>query len=226
LPIRYHRDGRKMKTRREDSARTRERLIAAASEVFSEKDYNVATIADICDRAGVNIAAVNYHFGDKEALYREAWRNSFRASLEAHPAHVSEEAPPDERLRRLIEALLHRVSDERNRGFLIVQRELANPTGLLEEVMETEILPIHLRMEAVVRELLGAGSSETDLQFCTVSIVNQCMSPTLARRSGGFRGGRDSSFPPRIDDIDAYADHVVRFSLGGIRAILSGRGET
>jgi hypothetical protein len=52
---------------------TRERLLAGACEIFTKKGYRDATIADICERAGANVAAVNYHFGDKETLYIEEW---------------------------------------------------------------------------------------------------------------------------------------------------------
>jgi len=61
-----------MKARRKGGVATRERLLAAAGRVFAEKDYRKATIAEICRLAETNIAAVNYHFGDKETLYREA----------------------------------------------------------------------------------------------------------------------------------------------------------
>ena len=53
---------------------TRNRLLNAAGEVFAEKGFKSATVRAICDRAGANIAAVNYHFGDKEHLYSEVLR--------------------------------------------------------------------------------------------------------------------------------------------------------
>ena len=48
------------------SARTRERLLSAAGDVFVEKGFRDATVAEICARAGANIAAVNYYFVDPE----------------------------------------------------------------------------------------------------------------------------------------------------------------
>jgi DNA-binding transcriptional regulator YbjK len=50
-----------------------------ALEVFAESGYRNAKVAKICRRAGTNLAAVNYYFGDKANLYAEAWQHSFNA---------------------------------------------------------------------------------------------------------------------------------------------------
>jgi AcrR family transcriptional regulator len=204
-----------MKVQREDAVRTRKSLLDAASEVFAEKGYRDATIAEICEKAGANIAAVNYHFRDKETLYKEAWRYSFSESVKAHPPDggVSDTAPPEERLRGQVTALLHRIADENNKEFLFVQKELANPTGLLEEIR-----PLHEKMESLVRELLGPRCSDMRVRFCTISIISQCINPAVGMKGRKeMREGKDG--PPGVDDIEAYSKHVVKFSLAGIHAL-------
>jgi len=49
----------------------RERLIESAGPIFARLGYEAATVTPICAEAGCNIAAINYHFGDKASLYRE-----------------------------------------------------------------------------------------------------------------------------------------------------------
>ncbi len=209
-----------MKILREDTARTRGKLLAAAAEIFAEKGFRDATIADICLRAGTNVAAVNYHFGSKEALYSEAWRHAFAQSVHAHPPDggVAADAPPVERLRGMIEAILRRIVDENNREFWFMQREFANPTGLLDEVMREGLQPLQQRIEGIVRELLGPQVTEQKVRFCGVGIISQCINPMVVRNRLN-KGEEKQDGPPGIDDIEAYARHVVTFSLAGIAAV-------
>jgi AcrR family transcriptional regulator len=209
-----------MKIPREDTARTRAKLLAAAGEIFAEKGFRDATVAEICLKAGTNVAAVNYHFGSKETLYREAWRHAFAQSVAAHPPDrgVAADAPPEERLRGQVAALLDRITDENNREFRIIQREFTNPTGLLAEVMREEIHPLQQRTEKLVRELLGQRVTEQEVRFCEVGIISQCINPIVVRNR--FKKGDETNDGPRgIVDIAAYARHVVSFSLAGIAAV-------
>jgi AcrR family transcriptional regulator len=219
-----------MKPLNNRSRTTRRRLLDSACKVFAQKGYRDATLRQICDRAGANIAAVNYHFGDKEHLYIEAWRHSFHRSLAAHPpdgGHPArpgcpavpgpgDDAPPETRLRARVAALLRRISDEASCEFAIICTELANPTGLLGEAMRDTIQPLREKMTALVRELLGPRASDRQVRFCQISIMSQCLDVMrrrrLVRRLGKHR-------PLAINDLDAYADHIVTFSLAGIRAI-------
>lgn len=195
--------------------------MAAAIEIFAEKGYRDATIAEISERAGTNIASVNYHFGDKETLYREAWRQSFRDSLEKHPPDggIGSEAPAKQRLRARIVSLLRRITDNNNKEFLIVHKELANPTGLLEEVMHEELRPLRRKIQDIVREVLGPLPSETQVRFSAIGIVGQCIMPGFLNRTEKGVGELDYW---RIEDVEIYAEHLMTFNLAGLRALRDG----
>jgi TetR/AcrR family transcriptional regulator, regulator of cefoperazone and chloramphenicol sensitivity len=210
----------KMKIPREDTTRTRKSLLAAACEIFAEKGYRDTTIAEISERAGTNIAAINYHFGNKETLYVEAWRCAFHESLKTHPPDggVSDNAPAEERFRAHVKATIGRLADKNNREFWFVQREFANPTGLLEEVMKKEINPLQKKTEGLVRELLGPLVSDTDVKFCEISIISQCFNPMVAGSKIPEKNTQKMG-PPRIKDIKAFTEHVVEFSLAGIQEV-------
>lgn len=204
---------------RKKTGDTRDKLLVAASDVFVEKGFRDATVAEICKRASANISAVNYYFGSKEALYQETWRHSFAESMRIHPQDggVSENAPADERLGGQVKALMTRVSDENNRDFFISQMEFINPTGLLEEVMKSELIPLREKTLAVVRELLGPAATENQVLFSETCVISMCLHPMLIQRVR--HRAKKAEAPVIIDDPAAFADHVMKFALAGINAI-------
>jgi hypothetical protein len=97
-------------------------------------------------------------------------------------------------------------------------REYASPTGLLEETKMEELFPLHVKMEALLRELLGPQVSDRDVMSCEISIINQCLNPTVAGNK--FQGEVDSEqWLSQALDINAYIEFVLIFNLAGIKAI-------
>ncbi len=207
---------------RKDAQETRQRLLAAAAEVFAERGFWEATHAEICEKAGANTAAVNYHFNSKENLYVEAWRNAFEQSMQAHPPDggVPKDAPAEERLHGQILALMRRMGDPTNFEVEIVHREMANPTGLLVEVMHRAVEPMRQSLRAIVAELLGDGVCEQSVTFCEMSLMGQCFGPIFHMRRVRQCGKEPGPGGPPVNfDIEELADHVTRFTLAGIRGI-------
>lgn len=207
-------------TRKKSEAK-KEKLLTVAGDVFIEKGFRDATVAEICSRAEANISAVNYHFGSKEALYQEAWRHSFTESIKAYPMDggICETATAEDQLRGQLTALILRIADENNKDFFIAQMEMVNPTGLLKEVMQSELIPMRERTLAVVRELLGPQATEQEVAFCEISIISMCIHPMILKRLA--QRDQDRNLPGLIEDVNAFADHVVTFALAGINAMRS-----
>src|SRR5215469_3096883 len=87
---------------------TREQLLEVAGQVFSEKGYAGATGKEICERSGANAAAVVYHFGGLDNLYREVVQEarSRMVPSEALAAAVANESDPKEKLTAFIRMLV------------------------------------------------------------------------------------------------------------------------
>jgi len=210
------------KKQRKDTQETRQRLLAAAAEVFAHRGFWETTHVEICEKAQANTAAVNYHFGSKENLYVEAWKYSFQRSVEAYPPDggVAPDAPVQERLHGRVRAFMRRLADPNNHGLEIMHKEMANPTGLLAEALQHAIEPMRQGMRSIVQELLGDGAGVQQVSFCEMSLMGQCFGPMLhLRRAKMTPGGGCPTGPPFEFDVEELADHVTQFSLAGIRGI-------
>src|SRR5215831_4351719 len=90
---------------------TRERLLEAAGAVFAEHGFRDATIREICEKAKANVAAVHYHFGDKDALYAAVFDYA-RSCAVAGFDQIPKTAPAEERLCAFVHAVLMRFFHE------------------------------------------------------------------------------------------------------------------
>ncbi|HTV48890.1 MAG TPA: CerR family C-terminal domain-containing protein [Phycisphaerae bacterium] len=207
-----------------DRDSTRKRLLEAAGEVFADHGFHAATIQLICQKAGANIAAVNYYFGSKENLYYETIKfgRSKTASLDsALPPELSTD-DPEKALRQFIRAYLDALlSTERPKWLLrIMAREFIEPTPALDRFIEDVIQPWMGRLTQIVATFSPAKLPERQLNLIAQSVVGQChfffkcQAVILRLRGKDVKDGYDSS------DIDEFEKHVTAFSIGGIRSLI------
>ncbi len=203
---------------------TRQHLLAAAGEVFAEVGFRAATVREICERAGANIAAVNYHFGDKERLYRAVLQETYQTAVKKYPADygLRDDATAEERLRAFVHSLLLRIFSDgpsAQHGKLMA-REMMEPTGALDEVVREDIRPMSTLLVAIVGELLGPGTDEGTRRLCANSVVSQALfyhhcRPVVVRLYPDMRFDRAG--------IDRLTEHITRFSLAAIKNLAKQR---
>jgi AcrR family transcriptional regulator len=197
---------------------TEKRLLKAAGEIFAEHGYRAATVRQICEKAGANIAAVNYHFGDKEGLYMAVLRSVPAANAEKYPANVglNPQATAEQKLRAYIQSLLHRVFDEGRPGWhtKIISREMIEPTRALDTLLEEVARPVHQELAFIIRELLDSPVSDETVRLCTLSVMSQCVYYHHAR-SVIRRLYPEQKYG--TEDIARLADHITKFSLGALK---------
>jgi AcrR family transcriptional regulator len=196
---------------------TRERLIEAAGHLFAESGFKKVTVREIVARAHANIAAVNYHFGDKLGLYREVVEEGIRAqeTTTRESRAAGEGLPADERLRRFIRIFIGRASKHPRpwiRG--IIFREMADPTPVLDEIIERGIRPRLEYLGAIVAELLDCPVIDPRVLPCAASVQSQLMLTMKSPLS--LKLDPNAGQAP---DVEQLIEHITRFSLGGIAAM-------
>ncbi len=199
-------------------ADTRSRLIEAAGQVFADKGFHHATVREICQAAGANIAAVNYHFGDKERLYREVIHEFARVAIEKYPIGGATESTPDERLRAFIRNYLNRLLDEGRPAWhgKLIAREMVEPSGVLDELYLSFVKPQYERLRAIVIELLVAEGETDQVRLCCASIVSQCLFYKNCRPM------IQKVMPQQTYDEAGrrqLAEHISQFCLSALKAV-------
>jgi len=195
-------------------------LLEAAGEIFAEFGYRAATIRQICEKAGANIAAVNYHFGDKEKLYIAVLRSVPKAHLEKYRADpgLPPGATPEQKLRAYIQSLLQRVFDEGRPGWhtKILAREMIEPTRALDTLVEEVARPVHQELALIVRDFLGLEATQETVRLCALSVMSQCVYYHHAR-SVIQRLYPEESYGAK--DVAGLVEHITQFSLGALKEL-------
>src|SRR4051794_20475100 len=151
----------------------RDRIVSAAGEIFAERGFDGTTVRDICQRAGANVAAVNYYFGDKQRLYVEAvvrahqWRME-QASLPEWPSGTTGERKLADFITTFIRRV--RIGPEITWHTRLMMREMAHPTEACAELVQSSIRPQFEILLQILRELLPANVSDEKLRLTAFSI--------------------------------------------------------
>ncbi|MDG3003967.1 CerR family C-terminal domain-containing protein [Paludisphaera mucosa] len=193
---------------------TKARLVEAAGREFAEKGFELARIRTICDRAGANLAAVNYHFGDKEQLYRAVLLEAYKRRSSVVTPTIGD-VPPAEKLRAFIRFFFEQVvagSDEDTWQAQLIMREIFSPTSALDAVIQEWIRPRFELLKSIVREI-RPEADDRRLNVLCFSIVGQCLMYRMTREVTGRLIGPEGL--GRLD-IAYLADHVATFSLAAL----------
>lgn len=196
----------------------RSRLLNAAGEVFADLGFRAATVQMICERAGANVAAVNYYFRDKESLYHETLL--YGADTEIYHSKEFQRqilVDPEKALAMFIHDFLRRLLDPMARPqwhTRLVVREMAEPSAGLDVFIEKCIKPRMDNLAKIVRAIVGPPEpNEGCVSEIVNSIVGQCLFYHRCRNVVLKLMGKDDF---TVGDINKIAAQIVQFSVGGI----------
>jgi TetR/AcrR family transcriptional regulator, regulator of cefoperazone and chloramphenicol sensitivity len=193
---------------------TKVRLLEAAGEEFAGKGYDAARVRPICERAGANVAAINYYFGDKEQLYVEAVLDAHRCGA-GGDEEISLELAPAQQLQCFIHHFLSRVlaidhpDDWRHK---LTLREMLHPTSASDVVIREAIRPKFERLQGILKQLCPAAD-ERKLNALSFSVIGQCLHYRMARSIAERLIGPDAF---GALDLNYLTDHITSFCLAAL----------
>jgi len=198
---------------------TRERILDEAERLFSEKGFAAVSVREITSAAHCHLAAVNYHFGGKQALYLDVFRHRWLPRAQKvgeRLAALAEEKPPTaEEVVRGITGIFFSAfasEPERQRHAMLMIRELNQPGEALEMVFNEAIRPNFRIMIGLLKPHLPPQMDNNRIILYLFSIFAQLIYFNMARLPVMRAMGRDydQAF------VAELVDHITAFSLNGL----------
>jgi AcrR family transcriptional regulator len=168
------------RSRRAASERaTRQRVFDVATELFAEHGFKRVTVRRIAEEARANVAAVNYHFGDKAGLYSAIVDNAIRIMQETGTLarQAGEGLEPSDRLRAFVHVFLTRITGSGHLPWIhrLMTREMDDPTEMLARIMREVIVPRTEYLSGIVEALTGLRAGDPRVLRAVVSIQGQVL---------------------------------------------------
>ena len=212
------------------SVDTRERILDAAERLFMAHGYEGTSMRQITSEASVNLAAVNYHFGSKEALMQEVFRrrldwlneermrvlNAFEREAAGKPLK------PSQIVDGFFGTLLRMADDEKRGGMTFLRllgRTLTDPSEFIRTFLAHEYAEVVDRYkEALFKALPDVPKAEIILRFhFMLGATSYAIAGTDSLRLVTDWQLEDAE---SIDRLDRLVPRLMSFLLGGLRAPL------
>jgi AcrR family transcriptional regulator len=197
---------------------TRGRLLKAAERLFADRGFKRVTVRDICRAARANVAAVNYHFGDKLGLYREVLQSAIDAMRATNDAarEAGEGQTAEEQLRRYIAVFIRKLLGQgSDTVHKLVTREMNDPTPALDALVEQGVRPRVEYLSGLIAEIIGCEPTDQRVLRCVASVQAQSIAylpNPISARLGLIN-------KPTAANLAEIADHIAEFSLAGVHAV-------
>jgi TetR/AcrR family transcriptional regulator, fatty acid metabolism regulator protein len=186
----------------------RDAILRAAIDVFADRGFFSAQVADVARAAGVAAGTVYLYFKSKDDLLVSIFDRSMREGLALGRAAIADLDDPRERLRRLARAHLARLGGDRNLA-VVFQVELRQSTKFMERFSST-LLRDYL---GLIRQAIADGQQQ--------GVFRPDLKPTIAAKM--LFGALDEMATNWILSRRRYklapmADRVLDIFLGGVNA--------
>lgn len=196
------------------SATTRDRILDTAERLFAEQGFHVATLRQITREAGANLAAVNYHFGSKQALILAIFRRRLDALNAARLERLEQALAADEgpELEDVLDAFVQPAlafaqgGDDEGQHFMqLLLRAFADKDTELHAAMRKEYAHVMRRFaDAVALALPGSDPSRLRRQL---DFIVGALTLTMAESA--------------LKDTKVIAKELVQFAAAGLRGSLT-----
>lgn len=192
----------------------------AAGPIFASKGFRAATVRQICDSAQVNLASINYYFGDKQQLYIDTVIQARQMRAQQVPFPKWDEATPSEhKLHDFVLLLLNRMVAMKSAPWQVrlIMREILQPTKACRKLVEEYFNPLLESLMSIIDEIVDVPLPQHHRLQLAFSIIGQCMYYRFAGDVASMV--IEESAAEECFGIEKLARHITDFSLAALRNI-------
>ena len=210
------RNGAAVSVRADRGAVSRDQLLLQATRIFSLKGFAGASTREICDAAGVNIAAIHYYFGDKAGLYRAVLLKPITRITSRLQGFDDPNLSFEASMRVLLAPFIAASKDaEHDRAVMRLHlREMLEPSPVFREVVEQSVVPHHNALAQLLARHVGIAKPDEaihHLAFALVAMANDyCMSREFMHLLAPRVLDRPDANERILDRLVAYSAALLR----------------
>ena len=199
---------------------TKERILESASRVFCEKGFKATTVRDICAAADANVAAINYHFGDKRKLYYQVlkmWMDEMMTGADRQEG-ITPESTIEERLRAYVYGELRTLCTYDDPEKIKKRKIRLLFEEYVSEDCDPELFKCHEEIDGelltpIIREMLAPIENDEIIQQAHIAASGVLVHHFLAIIH--YPEGEIES----EKKLEFMADYYTTFILGSLKAI-------
>jgi AcrR family transcriptional regulator len=199
------------------SIATRRRILKAASRVFADQGYEGASVRDIVARADVNQAAINYHFGSKEGLYRAVLEQALAALTNADSTAGCSGGTREAELHAFVSRQLRPLlgKDELSDYLRIFNWETVRPSPAFRKFVAQAAGPYLASATALVQRFLPARATQKQAALAALWLLGQC---SIFVRNREQLAHRPLGFAVDEDFVNELAGMITEWAAAGLAA--------
>lgn len=190
---------------------TKDRILDSAELLLAKRGLDGTSLREITTAAGVNLAAVNYHFRSKDELILAVFSRRMGPMTQRRLAML-DALPPDASLEDVLTCFFRPVLQMVTHKALVARMYVERP-DLFEHIFQAHLRPTAQRfMEAFSRRLPGISPVELGwrLHFVVGLLIHTLAAEPVLRSISGD--------PEPLKDLDSVVAKLVAFGAGGLRA--------
>jgi AcrR family transcriptional regulator len=208
---------RKPRAARSDGTVKREHILQVAARLFAKNGFDRTTSKAICLAAGTNVAAVNYHFGSRDALYVAVLIEAHgqlidRATIESI---ADSSTTPEQKLRALLGQFLIRPANlPAPWGLQVLIREMMAPSDHAPQLIRKAILPKIRIMMSIIASVLEISAEDPLVHRAMAFVILPCIMLVIAPREMLRK-----ALPTLDAHSDSLLDDMVGYAVAGLAAL-------